>query len=60
MSPELRQYLLTEAKDAVDVEILRSRGRGKREAEHGGDINEGSTLGDKAKGRGRGTGGVQP
>ena len=46
------------AKDAVDVENLRCRGRGMRGAEHGGDIN--SPGDDKAKGRGRGRGGVQP
>ena len=60
VSPELRQYALKKAKDAVDVENLRYRGRGVWGAEHGGDINEGSTLGDdKAKGRGSGWSGVQ-
>ena len=33
MSPELRQYVLKKANDAVDVENLRSRGRGMRGTE---------------------------
>ena len=50
-----------EAVKYVDVEILRSRGRGMRGTKQGHEITEGSTpVDDKAKGRGRGRDGVQP
>ena len=59
VSLELRQHVFQKAKDAVDVENLRYRGRSMRGPEHG-DINEGPTPGDdKTKGCGRGRGGVQ-
>ena len=52
MSSELRQYVLKKAKDAVDVENLRYRGRGMKGTEHGVENTEGPTPGDdEAKGR---------
>ena len=60
-SPQLRQYVVKKAKDAVDVENLSHRGRGMKETEHSVENTEGPTPGDdKAKGRGRRRGWVQP